>query len=89
MRADLGGFAQVAIQHFGGNTTQSMKDKLGVPNTRPLPTITITAKKLDYLLFRANLPLPRRAIISADIRYSRGNSKEIPPCSFKLNIFFP
>lgn len=35
---------------FGGNTTQNMKDKLGVPNTRPLadflPTITITAKNL-------------------------------------------
>lgn len=35
---------------FGGNTTQNMKDKLGVPNSRPLadflPTITITAKNL-------------------------------------------
>ena len=35
---------------FGGNTTQNMKDKLGVPNGRPLadflPTITITAKNL-------------------------------------------
>lgn len=35
---------------FGGNTTQNMKDKLGVPNNRPLadflPTITITAKNL-------------------------------------------
>lgn len=35
---------------FGGNTTQNMKDKLGVPISRPLadflPTITITAKNL-------------------------------------------
>jgi DNA-damage-inducible protein D len=35
---------------FGGSTTQNMKDKLGVPNGRPLadflPTITITAKNL-------------------------------------------
>lgn len=35
---------------FGGNTTQNMKDKLAVPNGRPLadflPTITITAKNL-------------------------------------------
>jgi len=35
---------------FGGNTTQNMKDKLGVPDKRPLadflPTITITAKNL-------------------------------------------
>lgn len=35
---------------FGGNTTQNMKDKLGVPASRPLadflPTITITAKNL-------------------------------------------
>lgn len=35
---------------FGGNTTQNMKDKLSVPNGRPLadflPTITITAKNL-------------------------------------------
>lgn len=35
---------------FGGNTTQNMKDKLGVSNNRPLadflPTITITAKNL-------------------------------------------
>ncbi|MDD3008451.1 MAG: DNA damage-inducible protein D [Arcobacter sp.] len=35
---------------FGGNTTQNMKDKLGVPSGRPLadflPTITITAKNL-------------------------------------------
>ena len=35
---------------FGGNTTQNMKDKLGVPNGRPLAdflsTITITAKNL-------------------------------------------
>jgi len=35
---------------FGGNTTQNMKDKLGVPYKRPLadflPTITITAKNL-------------------------------------------
>ncbi len=35
---------------FGGNTTQNMKDKLGVPNGRPLadflPTITVTAKNL-------------------------------------------
>lgn len=35
---------------FGGNTTQNMKDKLCVPNGRPLadflPTITITAKNL-------------------------------------------
>ena len=35
---------------FGGNTTQNMKDKLGVPTNRPLadflPTITITAKNL-------------------------------------------
>ncbi|MCT7433740.1 DNA damage-inducible protein D [Aliarcobacter cryaerophilus] len=35
---------------FGGNSTQTMKDKLGVPNGRPLadflPTITITAKNL-------------------------------------------
>ena len=35
---------------FGGNSTQTMKDKLGVPSGRPLadflPTITITAKNL-------------------------------------------
>ena len=35
---------------FGGNSTQNMKDKLGVPSGRPLadflPTITITAKNL-------------------------------------------
>lgn len=35
---------------FGGNATQNMKDKLGVPASRPLadflPTITITAKNL-------------------------------------------
>jgi len=35
---------------FGGNTTQNMKDKLRVPNARPLadflPTVTITAKNL-------------------------------------------
>ena len=35
---------------FGGNSTQNMKDKFGVPNGRPLadflPTITITAKNL-------------------------------------------
>ena len=35
---------------FGGNTTQNMKDRLGVPSGRPLadflPTITITAKNL-------------------------------------------
>jgi len=35
---------------FGGHTTQSMKDRLSVPNSRPLadflPTITITAKNL-------------------------------------------
>ncbi len=35
---------------FGGNTTQNMKDKLGIPASRPLadflPTITITAKNL-------------------------------------------
>lgn len=35
---------------FGGNTTQSMKNRLGIPEKRPLadflPTITITAKNL-------------------------------------------
>ena len=35
---------------FGGNTTQQMKDRLGIPKGRPLadflPTITITAKNL-------------------------------------------
>ncbi|MEK7699834.1 MAG: DNA damage-inducible protein D, partial [Planctomycetota bacterium] len=35
---------------FGGKSTQTMKNKLGVPETRPLadflPTITITAKNL-------------------------------------------
>jgi DNA-damage-inducible protein D len=35
---------------FGGNTTQTMKNRLGVPNNRPLadflPTVTIAAKNL-------------------------------------------
>jgi len=51
---DESGFGRIRLKGdtalFGGNTTQNMKDKLGVPNTRPLadflPTITITAKNL-------------------------------------------
>lgn len=48
------GFARIRSKGdsalFGGHTTQDMKEKLGVPNMRPLadflPTITITAKNL-------------------------------------------
>jgi len=52
--ADDSGFGRIRSRGdtalFGGNTTQNMKGKLGVPDKRPLadflPTITITAKNL-------------------------------------------
>lgn len=51
---DESGFARIRSKGdgalFGGYTTQAMKDKLGIPDKRPLadflPTITITAKNL-------------------------------------------
>jgi DNA-damage-inducible protein D len=52
------GFARIRSKGdsalFGGHTTQDMKEKLGVPEKRPLadflPTITITAKTLQQRL---------------------------------------
>ena len=51
---DESGFSRIRSKGdgalFGGYTTQAMKDKLGIPDKRPLadflPTITITAKNL-------------------------------------------
>ena len=44
---------------FGGNTTQAMKEKFGITQTRPLadflPTLTIAAKNLDTEMTNHNV----------------------------------
>ena len=77
---DYDGFARIRSKGdqvlFGGHTTAKMKNKLGVPQRRPLadflPTITITAKNLATEItnsftasFRASLKLIPSIIFSA------------------------
>jgi len=58
---------------FGGHTTQQMKDRLGVPDTRPLadflPTITIKAK--DFANEITNFNIKRD-----DLRAESGITRE-------------
>ncbi|MEK6968154.1 MAG: DNA damage-inducible protein D [Nanoarchaeota archaeon] len=74
---DENGFARIRSKGdqvlFGGNTTSKMKNKLGIPQKKPLadflPTITITAKNLATEITNFNVK-------KEDLKGERGITKE-------------